>query len=86
MLQSPLTGRDCRCDIVHAHEWGGVFADLVMTNHFRQLQSGLRVAIEPHGGHVWSQLGEINRQATHLASGSKKLAVTSMLMVGVKVS
>jgi hypothetical protein len=52
-----------RCDIVHAHEWGGVFADLVMINHFRQLQSGLRIAIEPHGGHVWSQLGEVNRQA-----------------------
>ena len=50
-----------RCDIVHAHEWGGVFADIVTMNHFRQLQLGLRVAIEPHGGHVWSQLGEMNR-------------------------
>lgn len=49
----------CRCDIVHAHEWGGVFADLVTLNHFRGLQPGLRIAIEPHGGHVWSQLGEM---------------------------
>lgn len=46
---------------MHAHEWGGVFADLVTMNHFRRLQPGLRIAIEPHGGHVWSQLGEVNR-------------------------
>lgn len=51
----------CRCDVIHVHEWGGVFADLVTLNHFRQLQPGLRVAVEPHGGHVWSQLGEVNR-------------------------
>lgn len=50
-----------RCDIVHAHEWGGVFADVVTMNHFRQLRQGLRIAVEPHGGHVWSQLGEMNR-------------------------
>jgi len=49
-----------RCDIVHAHEWGGVFADLVMMNHIKQMQSGLRIAIEPYGGHVWSQLGEVS--------------------------
>ena len=47
--------------MVHAHEWGGVFADLVTAVHYRQLHPGLRVAIEPHGGHVWSQLGELNR-------------------------
>ena len=53
--------RNSRCDVVHAHEWGGVFADVVTANHFRQLTPGLRIAIEPHGGHVWSQLGEMNR-------------------------
>lgn len=56
-----LTNIKCRCDVIHAHEWGGVFADVVTMNHFRQLQLGLRIAIEPHGGHVWSQLGEMNR-------------------------
>ena len=55
------TGIARRCQIVHAHEWGGVFADLVTLNHFRQVQPGLRIAVEPHGGHVWSQLGEANR-------------------------
>lgn len=43
------------------HEWGGVFVDIIMMNHLRQLHPGLRIAVEPHGGHVWSQLGEMNR-------------------------
>jgi hypothetical protein len=36
------------------HEWGGLFAALVAYSHFRQFRPGLRIAINPHGGHYWS--------------------------------
>ena len=29
-----------RCDIVHTHEWGGVFADLATLANLRQLKPG----------------------------------------------
>ena len=36
-------------------------SSLVVLNHLKQLRPGLRIVVEPHGGHVWSQLGEHNR-------------------------
>ena len=30
-----------RCDLVHVHEWGGVFADVVTATAFRQLKPGV---------------------------------------------
>ena len=36
------------------HEWGGVFADIVTYSHYREFGAGLRIAINPHGGHYWS--------------------------------
>lgn len=56
LLSSNLTGPSSaqdRCDIIHVHEWGGAFVDLVTAVHLRQLKPGLRVAVIPHGGHVW---------------------------------
>ena len=29
-----------RCDIIHTHEWGGVFTDLATLVNFRQLKPG----------------------------------------------
>ena len=29
-----------RCDVVHAHEWGGVFVDAITANAYRQLKPG----------------------------------------------
>lgn len=26
-----------RCDVIHGHEWGGAFVDLITANHFRQV-------------------------------------------------
>ena len=90
------------CDVVHGHEWGGSFVDLITAQHFRQagtppsrrrcvsagccahglagsgsqctrgvcgsqaggdaqVKPGLRVAVEPHGGHFWSTQGQIQR-------------------------
>ncbi|KAK9813475.1 hypothetical protein WJX73_001034 [Symbiochloris irregularis] len=47
-----------KCDVVHGHEWGGVFVSVITALHFRQLPAGLRFVVETHGGHIWSQLGE----------------------------
>lgn len=58
---SKAKSHSCRCDIIHTHEWGGMASSLVIMNHLRQIHPGLRVVVEPHGGHVWSQLGEQNR-------------------------
>lgn len=43
-----------QCAGVQVHEWGGVFADIVTYSHYRQFAPGLRIAINPHGGHYWS--------------------------------
>lgn len=45
---------DCASMLRQAHEWGGVFADVVAASHFGRLRPGLRVAINTHGGHYWS--------------------------------
>ncbi|KAK9809161.1 hypothetical protein WJX72_010415 [[Myrmecia] bisecta] len=46
-----------QCDIIHAHEWGGVFDPLATWAAHHQLRPGLRLAVEPHGGHQWSTQG-----------------------------
>ena len=48
--------------VLHVHEWGGAFVDVIVASHFRQLQPGFRVAVEPHGGHVWYAPGSVIRQ------------------------
>ncbi|KAK9821580.1 hypothetical protein WJX81_008053 [Elliptochloris bilobata] len=50
-----------RCDVVHAHEWGGVFVDAITANAYRQLKPGLRFVVESHGGHFWSTQGQAQR-------------------------
>jgi hypothetical protein len=47
------------CDVVHVHEWGGIFKDLALYIHMQQGPAGCRLAVEPHGGHVWSQQGRV---------------------------
>ena len=47
-----------RCDILHGHEWGGVFAYLALVLQLdpdRYL--GLHLMLGTHGGHMWSQIG-----------------------------
>lgn len=48
-----LAGSSRLCDLVHGHEWGGVMVDAATASYYRQLRPGLRLAIEPHGGHIW---------------------------------
>lgn len=45
------------CDVVHAHEWGGLFQHASLYTRLRLSRPGLRLIIEPHGGHVWAMQG-----------------------------
>ncbi|CAL8462880.1 g2414 [Coccomyxa elongata] len=56
-----LEQNQARCDVVHAHEWGGVFVDVITSVAYRQLKPGLRVVVEAHGGHFWSTQGSVQR-------------------------
>ena len=46
---------------MQVHEWGGVFADIITYSHLRQLRPGLRIVVNPHGGHYWSTQGQLPR-------------------------
>ncbi len=35
-----LEKNQARCDVVHAHEWGGVFVDVITSVAYRQLKPG----------------------------------------------
>ncbi len=37
-----LEQNQARCDVVHAHEWGGVFVDVITSVAYRQLKPGAR--------------------------------------------
>ena len=37
-----------RCDVVHAHEWGGVFVDAITANAYRQLKPGAAQLLHGH--------------------------------------
>ena len=51
--------------MVHGHKWGGAFGDLVLrvfvSRGRAQIKAGLRVAVQPHGGHFWSSMGQVQR-------------------------
>ena len=49
------------CFWAQVHEWGGVSVDIVTYSHFRRFRPGLRLAINPHGGHYWSTQGQLPR-------------------------
>ncbi len=46
-----------KCLVVHAHEWGGGLQPIAALLAARMNKPGLRLAIEPHGGHYWSTQG-----------------------------
>ena len=46
-----------KCDVVHAHEWGGALQPVAAVLAARMGKPGQRLAIEPHGGHYWSTQG-----------------------------
>ena len=50
------------CDVLHGHEWGGVlsYVALLLQMH-PERWPGLRLMVEPHGGHMWSQIGSPTR-------------------------
>ena len=48
-----LSENHAKCDVVHGHEWGGIFVDIITAVHYRQAAPGLRFAVETHGGHIW---------------------------------
>ena len=37
------------CDVIHAHEWGGLFLDLATLDNYRQLKPGWRQRPKPSG-------------------------------------
>ena len=54
--------RHDHCDLIHGHEWGGVNALLALVLHLDpDRYSGVRLLIEPHGGHMWSRIGSERR-------------------------
>ena len=34
------------CDVIHAHEWGGLLVDLATLDNFKQLKPGMRPCLE----------------------------------------
>ena len=53
-----------RCQLIHGHEWGGVFAYLALVLHSDPLRyPNTHLMIIPHGGHMWSRLGADTRPA-----------------------
>ncbi len=55
-----LQGAGQRCDIIHTHEWGGGMQQLAALVSMRR-KPGLRLVVEPHGGHYWSSQGTRQR-------------------------
>ncbi len=49
-----------KCDIIHTHEWGGGMQQLAALVSIRR-KPGLRLVVEPHGGHYWSSQGTRQR-------------------------
>lgn len=35
-----------RCDVLHGHEWGGAFVDVITALHFRQVQASYECAMQ----------------------------------------
>ena len=50
-----------KCDVVHAHEWGGALQPVAAFLAARMGKPGVRLAVEPHGGHYWSTQGSRQR-------------------------
>ena len=42
-----------KCDVIHAHEWGGMYKDLAV--HLQLQPSQGQLVLQTHGGHMWSQ-------------------------------
>ena len=55
-----LQGPGQKCDIIHTHEWGGGMQHLAALVSMRR-KPGLRLVVEPHGGHYWSTQGTRQR-------------------------
>ena len=55
-----LQGAGQKCDIIHTHEWGGGLQQLAALVSVRH-KPGLRLVVEPHGGHYWSSQGTRQR-------------------------
>ena len=55
-----LQGAGQKCDILHTHEWGGGMQQLAAWVSMRR-KPGLRLVVEPHGGHYWSSQGTRQR-------------------------
>lgn len=45
-----LEQNQARCDVVHAHEWGGVFVDVITSVAYRQLKPGACPDVCKHPG------------------------------------
>jgi hypothetical protein len=47
-----------KCDVIHAHEWGGIYKDLAVHLQSQPEPSQGRLILQAHGGHMWSQHGD----------------------------
>ena len=52
------------CHIIHGHEWGGVMAYLALILRLEPERfPGVTLSIQPHGGHLWSEIGGSGRSS-----------------------
>ncbi|KAI9023382.1 hypothetical protein DFJ74DRAFT_668915 [Hyaloraphidium curvatum] len=68
-LRDPAEGQQKKCDVLHAHEWGGVLAPIIAGRLLpgtwsKQLPDW--IAVESHGGHMWSLLTHAPHRPTDL--------------------
>lgn len=68
-LREPADAATKKCDVLHAHEWGGVLAPIIAGRLLpgtwsKQLPDW--IAVESHGGHMWSLLTHAPHRPTDL--------------------
>ena len=64
-----------RCDVIHGHEWGGAFVDLITANNHRQVCScAICRTVEPYTG--LTEIPQLLKGAHALQSGVNRLGST----------
>lgn len=68
-LREPIDSSHKKCDVLHAHEWGGVLAPIIAGRLLPGTWSKPlpdTIAVESHGGHMWSLLTHAPHRPTDL--------------------
>lgn len=81
-----------RCDVIHGHEWGGAFVDLITANNHRQVCSAATVN-ESHASKDGSRLsGSTTHSSTDAASAAcicrqkNVIFITTVLSIALAMS